>query len=416
MSFYSCRRNVEKCVNCGFCSELVICPATGRKRGLGGAYEGGCIDCQVCYQACPYQAVERVVDRAPRKNVRINIDGEMFSVPERITIKKALENLGYKFSKLPTGRGIPAPCELGGCYACALYIEGELKPACTTPVSEGLEIQLKLPRGLAPLRRVSGFQPHSVGGVGTPWWIKKSGQYFIEVACFTHGCNLRCPQCQNFTVTYDNAEPPSPPKEAAETLTAHRHRYHVDRMAISGGEPTLNREWLIEFFRELARLNRDPNARLHLDTNATVLTPGYIDELVEVGVTDVGPDLKGLHVETFMRITGIADEKLAKTYLETAWNAAKYLIDEYYPEKLFVGIGVPYNKYFITLDEIREIGDRLAEINSEVQVCLLDYFPTFRRLDMTRPTVGEMRRARTVLKESGLKIVLAQTVIGHLGP
>jgi len=386
------------------------------KRGLGNAYEEKCVDCQLCYQACPYRAVERALDKTARKSVKIKVNGKAFKVPERVTVKKALETLGYKFSKFPTKEEIYAPCELGGCYACGLLINGELKPTCNTPITEGLEIQLRLPKDYIPLRRVSGYQPHPVGGVGTPWWIKKSGQPYIEVACFAHGCNLRCPQCQNFTVTYDNAEPPSTPREAAETLTAYRRRYNVDRMAISGGEPTLNRAWLVSFFKELGKLNPDPNARLHLDTNTTVLTPDYVDELVEAGITDIGPDLKGLHVETFTRITGVTYEKLAKIYLKNAWSIVKYTIDEYYPEKLFVGVGIPYNKRLIKLDEIREIGDKIFGINPEVQVCLLDYFPTFRRSDMNRPTVGEMSKARATLKESGLKIVLAQTAVGHLGP
>jgi len=51
-----------------------------------------------------------------------------------------------------------------------------------------------------------------------------------------------------------------------------------------------------------------------------------------------------------------------------------------------------------------------------VQVCLLDYFPTFRRVGMERPSVAEMRRAREVLVETGLKTVIAQTTTGHIGP
>ena len=62
------------------------------------------------------------------------------------------------------------------------------------------------------------------------------------------------------------------------------------------------------------------------------------------------------------------------------------------------------------------MGERIASINPEVQVCLLDYFPTFRRVGMERPSVAEMRRAREVLMEAGLKTVLAQTTIGHIGP
>jgi len=206
------------------------------------------------------------------------------------------------------------------------------------------------------------------------------------------------------------------PFEAAAVLTAERNKYGVDRMAISGGEPTLNRAWLIRFFDELHRLNPDKKARLHLDTNATVLTPESVDGLVEAGVTDVGPDLKGLKTETFMRITGISDEELARRYLENAWSITKYIVDNYYPEPLFVGVGIPYNRHLITLEEIREIGEKIADINPEVQVCLLDYFPTFRRPHMKRPSVVEMRKARETLEETGLKTVLAQTIIGHLGP
>jgi pyruvate formate lyase activating enzyme len=62
------------------------------------------------------------------------------------------------------------------------------------------------------------------------------------------------------------------------------------------------------------------------------------------------------------------------------------------------------------------MGERIAEMNPEVQVCLLDYFPTFRRVSMERPSVAEMRRARELLVETGLKTVLAQTIMGYIGP
>jgi len=413
-SFYICRRKPKECRECGFCTEYFYCPGVGKPSI--DRFETACIDCGICYVACPYFAVERVEDIVPRKEVAIFVDGDRFAVPERVTLKRALELLGLEFGKSPGEAKIFAPCETGGCYACALLVDGEVKPACVTPIHERMSVNLTLPKDYVPLRRVSGYQPHSVGGVGTPWWVKKSGQRYIEVACFTHGCNLRCLQCQNYTVTYDNVTPPSTPLEAAAVLTAQRKEYGVDRMAISGGEPTLNRPWLIRFFQELRRLNSDSLARLHLDTNATVLTPEYVHLLVEAGMTDIGPDLKGLRTETFMKITGIIDRGLAEQYLKNAWAITKYIMDNYYPDRAFLGIGVPYNRHLITLDEIRGIGERIASMNPEVQVCLLDYFPTFRRLKMERPSFAEMQRARETLLEAGLKTVLAQTVMGHVGP
>jgi pyruvate formate lyase activating enzyme len=380
-------------------------------------YESLCVDCGVCYLACPSMAVDRKKDVFPRKQVTIVVDEQRFSVPERVTVKRALELLGLEFSKFLGEAKIFAPCEVGGCFACVLLVDGEPKPACVTPIRAGMTINLSLPESYVPLRRVSGYQPHTVGGVGTPWWIKeKSGYAYLEVACFAHGCNLRCPQCQNYTVTYDNITSPSTPLEAATVLTAQRRHYGVDRMAISGGEPTLNRPWLTQFFRELHRLNLDAKAKLHLDTNATVLTPDYIDELVEAGVTDIGPDIKGLKTETFMKITGISDKKLAERYLQNQWKITRYILDNYYPEKVFLGIGIPYNSKLITIEEIREMGEKIAGMNPEVQVCLLDYFPAFRRRDIDRPSVMEMRQAREALMAAGLKTVLAQTTIGHIGP
>jgi len=187
-------------------------------------------------------------------------------------------------------------------------------------------------------------------------------------------------------------------------------------MAISGGEATLNRPWLTRFFRELRRLNPDSQARLHLDTNATILTPDYVDELIEAGVTDIGPDIKGSKTETFMRITGITNKELAERYLQNQWKITKYMVDNHYPERVFLGIGIPYNPELITLEEILEMGEKIASMNPEVQVCLLDYFPAFRRTDMNRPTVTEMKKAREALISAGLKTVLAQTAVGHIGP
>jgi len=360
-------------------------------------------------------AIREEIDTEWRETVRIIVDNMEFSVPAYITVKKALEIIGYRFTKFPEKGAIFSPCETGGCYACALIIDGELKPSCHTAVREGTTI-LTAVADKTPLRIVEGFQPHPVGGVGTPYWVKGSG-YFVEVACFAAGCNLRCPTCQNFLVTYKSNAKPLTPSEAAGILSLYRRRYGVDRLAISGGEPTLNRRWLVEFFRELKRRNPDKKARLHLDTNTTLLTPDYIDELVDAGVTDIGADLKAVDIETFKIITNISDDTLARKYLETSWKAVKYIIDNYYPHEVFLGIGIPYNKAFYpNLEKLYKFGEKIARMDPEVQVVVLDYRPEFRRLDISRPSVEEMLKVKKILEESGLKTVIVQTYMGHIGP
>ena len=95
----------------------------------------------------------------------------------------------------------------------------------------------------------------------------------------------------------------------------------------------------------------DSKARLHLDSNGTILTPSYVDDLVEAGANNIGVEPKGLRLETFMNISGISDRAIAERYLKTSWEAAKYLIDNY-KDKVCIGIGIPYNSDFMSYKEL----------------------------------------------------------------
>ena len=194
----------------------------------------------------------------------------------------------------------------------------------------------------------------------------------------------------------------------------------LHRVAISGGEPTLNRRWLLQFFAALNEWSQG-DVRLHLDTNATILTNDYIDHLVQAGVTDIGPDLKAVRLETFQIITGIRDAELARQYLDTEWKAVKYIADNYYPGDLFMGVGLPFNPAFYQSNkameaEIHDWASRVAAIDDRIQVTILDYRPEFRRLDLQRPSINEMKEIKAFIEGVGLRTVVAQTSIGHLPP
>jgi pyruvate-formate lyase-activating enzyme len=81
------------------------------------------------------------------------------------------------------------------------------------------------------------------------------------------GCNLGCSQCQNYATTYDGVGGAVTPQQAALLVTHARQRYGVDRLAISGGEATLNRPWLVGYFQTLKALNPNPRS--------TTLTASY---------------------------------------------------------------------------------------------------------------------------------------------
>jgi pyruvate formate lyase activating enzyme len=132
-------------------------------------------------------------------------------------------------------------------------------------------------------------------------------------------------------------------------------------------------------------------------------------------MTDIGPDIKGLKVETFMKITGIKSRELAGKLLENSWKTVEYLVNQY-KGKVFIGVGLPYDPDLVSLAEIAEMGEKIYKLDSEIQVCLLDYRPEFRRQNIRRPTYREMMTAWKTLKNVGLKTVIAQTLRGHIGP
>ncbi len=400
-------RDPDRCEHCEICETLVPCVRAESRR------IEDCTGCGACTSACPEEAIRMEVAEM-RGTVPLTVDREPVEVPLGVTVQQALESLGHTFGRFPGDGDHFAPCRTGGCWASAVVVNGALRQSCVTPVREGMEILTEIPQGTVPLRAVTGWTGHGMGGAGTPWQVQGT-RPLIEAAVFACGCNLRCPQCQNWRVTYRGVEPPLTPREAAVRMTGLRRHLGVSRMAISGGECTLNRPWLTRYLQELGQLNPDSAARLHVDTNATILTPDYVDDLVAAGMTDIGPDLKGFRTETFMAITGVADPDLAARYLRTSWDAVRYLADRY-SERVFLGVGIPYHPRLISREEISAMGDALCRIDPGIQITVLDYRPAFRRKDLTRPPAIEMQEIRAILAGTGLRTVICQTDAGPLGP
>ena len=70
----------------------------------------------------------------------------------------------------------------------------------------------------------------------------------------------------------------------------------------------------------------------------------------------------------------------------------------------------------MSVQELGVMGEKLFEIDPEIQVCVLDYRPEFKRLNLVKPRYEEMVEVRRVLKGKGLKTVISQTEHGHIGP
>ena len=101
----------DRCVDCGFCRSVLACPDPQ-----------ACTGCGVCVAGCPNEARELVPDDTPRTTINITVDGQALTVPERITVKQALELAGRAFGGAWGEGDRPTPCGTGGCYSCLALV------------------------------------------------------------------------------------------------------------------------------------------------------------------------------------------------------------------------------------------------------------------------------------------------------
>jgi ferredoxin len=87
-AFQVCAVDEARCTECGFCRQVFVCPGPQT-----------CIGCGACVAGCPNEARRLVPDDRPRRQVTLTVDGHPFTVQEGVTLKRALEGLGYAFDR-----------------------------------------------------------------------------------------------------------------------------------------------------------------------------------------------------------------------------------------------------------------------------------------------------------------------------
>ena len=370
----------DNCINCGFCTNFVAC-ASGTS---------GCIGCGACVIGCPERARELKARRNSTKSIQFILDGKTCTAEGPVSVFDALCERGRldRDHGAETGH-IRASCGTGGCCQCSVLIDGVLERSCVTPLREGMEIVTD-PEMLGnhpPVRLVTVLRP--------------APHYHPSI--LVHGCNFRCDSCHNWDLTFAGNTRPRTPAETAALLKLDPKTDHW--IGISGGEATLNVPWLLETVRLIRAMA--PQSRIQLDTNASLLTPELIDAVVAAGVTDISPDLKALRLDTFMKISGLESEDIARTYLRNSWNAVRYISERYRP-RVFMAVSLPCHPRIHGRAELYETSAALAQIDPEMCVTLIELQPAFRRRDWGFLTSKVMEQARSIVESAGLRNVIIQ--------
>ncbi len=363
-------RRPKNCLGCGFCTYYVRCPAGS----------GACIGCGACIKGCPAGGRELVTVPGPQPVVPIRVDGRTHSVPAGSSLAEALALAGAADD---CGQG----CGTGGCWGCAVIVDGELARPCSSGVRAGMKVVTdRSAVDALPPRRLVSFFP---------------GHLHASMSVFTHGCNYACGFCHNWEITFSSVGRALTPEEAALVTRRMTGPGGNRRTGISGGEPTLNRRWLVEYVR---RLREDsPEVRIQVDTNGSLLTPDYIGELWEAGMTDVSVDLKGLDPATFGRITGLDDPGTDGSYLGRSWSAVEHIVADY-AGRLHLAVAIPYHPAVISGEEVVAIGRRLGAMRKGLDVNLIVYQPAFRMRHVPPADPRRVAELAAALGETGVRV------------
>jgi radical SAM protein with 4Fe4S-binding SPASM domain len=113
----------------------------------------------------------------------------------------------------------------------------------------------------------------------------------------TYGCNLRCVHCYNPT---HRALPHELTTTEVCSIIDQIADLGVMTISFSGGEPCVRPD-----ISEILRHTHRQGLMIHLLTNATRITPPFVDLLVETGVSELLLSIYGASVGTYERMTGV---------------------------------------------------------------------------------------------------------------
>ncbi len=204
----------------------------------------------------------------------------------------------------------------------------------------------------------------------------------------------KCVNCDKCVAACENNSSPKISKLTVKDILEkiEKVKFFISGITVSGGECSLQSDFLIELFTEVKKLG----LTTFMDTNGS--TPIYKNEEL-LAVTDKTMiDLKAFSSEENKMLTGLDNEIVIENIRKLG------ALDKIYEIRTVVVPGILDNKR--TVDEGSKL---LASINPEIQYKLIKYRPMGVRKDLLNavsPTTEYMKELELIVHENGIKNTL----------
>ncbi len=162
-------------------------------------------------------------------------------------------------------------------------------------------------------------------------------------------------------------------------------------IAFTGGDLVCRAEFYAEATQRIKRACE--RMWVLIETNGLGLTPQNLEVLASAGVDSFWLDIKAYDKETYRRLCGASN----RTVLEAP---ARIVDSGFVLEVLTL-----YIPGWVETDQIRKIAELVREVDARIPFTILAFFPENKLRHVRPPTLREMLRAFSAVKEVGLRNV-----------
>ncbi|MBN1761459.1 MAG: radical SAM protein [Methanomicrobia archaeon] len=178
------------------------------------------------------------------------------------------------------------------------------------------------------------------------------------------GCNFKCKGC--FSIARDPVGEPMTVEQLVNLVKkAARDHYgdtSLEEVVITGGEPTLDRQYLVDLVLQLKEFVN----WIVLDTNGYFLDDAYLQELIEAGVAEVMFDLKAWDETLHLWYTGYSNERILEN-IRNAYGKVKLVVNTVFIPGIVDDCEIENIAQFLTgLEDEAEIDYRINRFRAEL--------------------------------------------------